>query len=128
MMNIIIKTKNLEVTDYLEALIHKKMAGLDKFLKILEKPSADVKKGQKGKTLSEVFFEVERESNHHKKGDIFKAEATIHLPGKSLMAKSHGEDLANVIIEVRNGLEREIRKYKTKLIEFPRRKSKKQII
>ncbi len=53
------------------------------------------------------------------------AEAQIYLPGKNLIAKSHGEDLSKAIAEVKKELEREIRRYKSKVMEFPRRQQRK---
>ena len=81
----------------------------------------------KGKTLNEVFVEVERETKHHKKGDIFRAEVIVLLPGRKLAAKSHGQNLKRVIIKVRDEIKREIIKYKTKTIELPRRKYRKTL-
>jgi|SRR3989338_5370400 len=112
-MKIIIKTKNLELTDSLDSLINKKMKGLEKFIKVLKKD------------FSEIFIEIEKETKHHKKGDVFISEAIIRLPGKSLVAKSHGDNLLKAITQVREELEREIKKYKTKIIELPRRKYRK---
>jgi len=109
-MNIIIKTKNLELADSLKALIYKKMAGLKKFITILKDGA------------SEVILEVERETRHHKKGIIFIAEAIIQWPGKKLVAKSKGDSLAKAIAQVKKDLEKEIKNYKTKMIELPRRK------
>lgn len=119
-MDIIIKTKNLELTDSLNTLINKKMAGLKKFM-----PVAEDEIPVKGKTLLGVFLEIERESKHHRKGDVFNAEAIITLPGKKLVAKAHGENLVTIIGKVKHELEREVRKYKTQKIELPRRKYKK---
>lgn len=112
-MKIIIKTKNVQLTESLENLINKKMEGLKKFTKILKSES------------TEVFVEIEKETKHHRKGDIFKAEAMVQLPGKNLVARAHGEDLGKAIVEVRAELEREIRKYKNKMIEIPRRQARK---
>jgi len=112
-VKIIIKTKNLELTASLENLINKKMDGLKKFIGILKGKSA------------EVFVEVEKETKHHRKGDIFKSEAILQLPGKKLVARAHGEDVAKAIVEVKEELEREIRKYKSKMIEIPRRQAQK---
>ncbi|MEK7663894.1 MAG: ribosome-associated translation inhibitor RaiA [Patescibacteria group bacterium] len=111
-MNIIIKTKNLELTDSLENLINKKMVSLKKLVKNLQESS-------------ELLFEVEKETKHHRKGDIFKSEAMINLPGTNLVARSHGENLGRVITKVKSEMEREIRKYKSKTVELPRRKYRK---
>jgi len=118
-MQIIIKTKNLEPTDSLRDLINKKINGLGKFVKIFKED------------FKEIFVEVEKETRHHKKGNIFFAELIISLPGKKLFAKAHGENLSKAITEVKDEMEREIKKYKTKTIELPRRKYrkiKKQIV
>ena len=121
-MQIIIKSKNLELSPQLEVFISKKIGALKKFLKAFENHNLPV---VGGRDLFDTFVEVERENLHHRKGDIFKAEAKIYLPGKSLFAKAHGDDLIEIVNEVRDELESEIRKYKAKVIEFPRRKSKK---
>lgn len=108
-MNIIIKTKNLDLTNSLRAYINKRIDGLEKFIK----------------DFPEVFIEVEKETLHHKKGQIFKTEATIHLPKKSLIAQARGDDLGKTVTQVRDELKQEMRKYKLKAIELPRRKAKK---
>ncbi|MEK7124413.1 MAG: ribosome-associated translation inhibitor RaiA [Patescibacteria group bacterium] len=122
-MNIIIKTKNIELTPSLEAFINKKIGGLKKFIKAFDSHALPVP-GERD--LFETFVEVEKESTHHKKGQFFAAEARIYLPGRSLFAKAKSDDLMKAIIEARNELEREIRKYKTKLVELPRRKVMRQ--
>jgi len=109
-MQLIIKTKNLDLTNSLENLVNKKMSGLEKFLK-----SKD----------SKVFVEIEKETKHHRKGDIFAAEVIIGAPGESLVARAHGEDLIRALVQAREQLEREIRKHKAKIVELPRRKYRK---
>ena len=108
-MNIIIKTKNLELTDSLKSYINKRIDGLKKFVK----------------ELPEVFLEIEKETLHHKNGQIFRTEATAHLPKKSLVAESKGDDLGKTIIAVRDELKRQIREHKLKIIEKLRRVAKK---
>ena len=120
MMNIIIKFKNLKITESFKRFIEEKIGGVKKFLKSFSKnTTADQEDSL------EAFVEIEKETKHHRKGDVFKAEAKINLPGKSFMAKAHGDDLARTVTEVRDELEDEIRKYKTKVIEAPRRKERK---
>ncbi len=121
-MNIIIKTKNLELTEQLESFINRKIGGLKKFFSAFENHSLPI---AEGRDLFETFVEVEKVSQHHQKGDVFQVEVKLYLPGKSLFAKAHGSDVIKIINEVRDKLEGEIRKYKSKVIEFPIRKSKK---
>lgn len=113
-MQIIIKTKNFELTSALEKFIKEKIGKLEKFAKTL------------GKDSMEIFVEVEKETNHHRKGDLFIANLQVQLPGKMLMAKAHGEDLNKSIISAKDEMEIEIKKYKLKKIELPRRKAKKE--
>lgn len=115
-MNIIIKTKNLELTDWLRDVVNNKIGGLKKFIK-------KFKKGQN--ILFDTFVEVEKESLHHKKGDIFRTEVKIRMFSKNLVARAHGEELIKTITDVKKELEREIQKYKFKEVELPRRKYRK---
>ena len=72
-MKIIIKTKDLELKPSFEDLIQKKMSGIEKLANGFQENS-------------KLFVEVKRETQHHRKGDIFLAEAIISLPGRKLVA------------------------------------------
>jgi ribosomal subunit interface protein len=119
-MEIIIKSKNLELTADLQEFIEEKIGGLKKFINILKEENTKT-----GKTLSEFFVEVEKENKHHRKGNIFKAEARVHLPGKTLIAISQRDDLKQAIVEVKDELQQEIKKYKLKKKEVAIRKLRK---
>jgi len=121
-MDVIIKAKNLELTADLQKFINNKIGGLKKFTRIFQKE--DNFKG--GKSIGEFFVEVERVTRHHRKGDIFRAEARIHLPGKTLMAISRKDDLGRAIVEMKDELQREIKKYKLKKTEVLIRKARKE--
>ena len=108
-MDIILKTKNLEATPSLKVYVDKKVGLLSKFIKILNE-----ERPKKGKSIAEVFVEIERISKHHKKGDVYKTEIIIMLPGKKLMSKVNGSNLLRTVIEAKDELEREIKKYKSK--------------
>ena len=73
----------------------------------------------------EFFVEIEKETKHHRKGDIFRAEARVHLPGKTLVAISERDDLKLAIVEVKDELQQEIKKYKLKKTELIIRKQRK---
>ncbi len=109
-MQIIIKTKNFELSSALEKFVNDKVQKLEKFSHAQSQ---------------ELFVELEKETNHHRKGDLFLAIIQLQLPGKMLIARSHGEDLNKAIIDAKDELEIEIKKYKTKTIETPRRKIRK---
>lgn len=120
-MKIIIKAKNLELTTNLQEFVEEKIGGLERFTRILQKKDDF----EKGKDSGEFFVEIERETNHHRKGDIFRAEARIHLPGKTLVAISERDDLKLAIVEVKDELQQEIKKYKLKKTELVIRKQRK---
>jgi len=115
-MKIIIRTKNLELTDDLQKFVDEKIGGLKKFLSILKEDK---------KTLTETFVELEKETLHHKKGQIFRTEVQIQLPGKKLIAEAKGEDLKKAIVKVKDELQQEIKKYKLKITETTRRSQRK---
>jgi|SRR3989344_55221 len=119
-MNIIIKTKNIELTDSLEALINKRLIKLNKFIISLVQ-----KEEHFGKIMPEFLVEIKKETRHHRKGDLFWADVIIRLPGKKLVAQACQDDMLLAITKARDEMQREIRKYKTKIIDMPRRKAKK---
>ena len=121
-MKIILKTKNIDTIEQIEAYVDKKVKGILKFLKPFEGHALPAKSG---KELFDIFVEVKKETNHHKKGDIFTAGVTLSLPGKNVFVRAHGDDVLKVIVKMKDELETEIRKYKAKVIDMPRRKFRK---
>ena len=119
-MRIIIKTKNLILSVEFKNFIEKKISVLKKFLSVLKE---DCPEGQK--TLAEVLVEVEKETMHHKKGEVFRSSVEISLPGKKLMSQARGDDLERVIINVKEQMKKEINKYKFKKIDKIRRGQRK---
>lgn len=120
-MNIIIKTKNLKLTADLKEFIEEKIGGLKRFIKILQKKDSF----EKGKNSVEFFVEIEKETKHHRNGNIFLAEARVHLPKKTLVAISEKDGLRLAIVGVRDELQQEIKKYKLKRTEMIIRKQRK---
>jgi len=119
-MKIIIKTKNLELTSDLQTYIEKKIGSIKKFINILKQDTPE-----KGKTLAEIFIEVEKETEHHKNGKIFIVKTQVVLPGKSLMIVSKADDIFKAIILAKDELKMEIEKYKFKKIDKNRREERK---
>ncbi len=103
-MKIKIRAKNFDLTPAIEEYVTKKVSSLDKFL------------NSKGETLCEV--ELGRTTNHHKSGEIFRAEVNIVQPGnQQVYAVAEEADLYAAIDIVRDETERAIvsrkNKYKT---------------
>lgn len=113
-MRIIIKTKDLGLTEALKNFVEKRFFGLKKFINIL-------KKEEEKKTLAEVFVELKKETKHHRKGDIFVVKSQVSLPGRNLMARAKSDDLFKAIIEAKEQLKMEIEKYKFRMIDKRRR-------
>ena len=59
-------------------------------------------------------------TQHHRKGDVFYAEVTLEIPGKPMRATFTGPDIRLAIDEVKEKLEKELRRYKDK--ELAKRK------
>ena len=117
-MKIIIKTKNLEQSSALNDFIEKKFLTLKKFINVLKYPD-------EGKTLAEVIIEAEKETKHHRKGDIFLVKAMVNLPGRNIMAEAKEEDLFVAVVSAKDELKMEIEKYKVKKIDKTRRLQRK---
>lgn len=118
-MKIIIKTKNIELTKALQDLIEEKIGGLKKFIITLEEEPVV------GRSLIEAFVDVEKETEHHKKGKIFKAVAKITLKGKNLIAQARSESINSAVVKLKDELQQEIKKYKLKKADVRIRKQRK---
>jgi len=97
-----IKTTNLKLTPAIESYINQKIErDLAKFVSRLDEKGA-----------AELFIEIARTTRHHKRGDVFRAEADLRLPGKVLRAEAEEWDIRVAIDQVKDDLQREIKKYK----------------
>jgi len=108
-MEIKIKATNTELTEYLKKLVDQKVKKIGKLLS--ENP--------------DLIIEVELEKNgkHHQKGEIFRAEVQVEVPGgKILRAVSKKEDFRLALTEVKENLLIQIKKYKEKSSLEKRRK------
>lgn len=86
-MNLTIKATGVDLTDSLRAYIDTKAAVLVKFLP---------------KQASEIIADLEigRTTNHHKNGDVFKAEINITLPGEKMIREVVLEEDVYTAIDV----------------------------
>ncbi|OGY58705.1 MAG: ribosomal subunit interface protein [Candidatus Colwellbacteria bacterium RIFCSPHIGHO2_12_FULL_44_17] len=102
-MNITIQATNFELTEAIKIYIHEKF---DAFSRVLER-------WEKEGPL-ELKVEVAKTTQHHRHGDVFYAEVTLILPGKTLRAQDTEPDLHKAIDRVKDILHEEIKKYKDK--------------
>ena len=118
-MKIILKAKNLPLSAELKNFTEKKFSILKKFIDILKTEN------EIGKTLAEVFVEIEKETMHHNKGEIFGVKSRVYLPGREIISRVKSDDLFRAIIKSRDEMKIEIEKYKFKKIDKNRRLQKK---
>jgi putative sigma-54 modulation protein len=100
-MKISIKATNLDLTPSIVNYIEDKISSVEKFLEKFE-----------SKSEIEVFVEIARTTNHHRKGDVFRAEANMELPGRVLRADHEDWDVRVAIDNVKDKLQGEVKKYK----------------
>jgi len=117
-MKVTIKTKNIESADSLREFAEEKFYALKKFIDVL-------KREEEKNTLAEVLVELEKETKHHRKGDIFWAKCKIQLPGRILMSKSKSDDLLKAVVSARDEMKMEIEKYKFKKTDIRRREQRR---
>lgn len=96
-MQISIKTTNIKLTPAIEEYINQKIGSLEKFI------NADYYK---------VFVEVGKITQHHRSGEVFRAEVNLELPGKLIRSEAEEWDLRVAIDKVKDQLQQELREYK----------------
>lgn len=99
-MQVDIHAKGLELNAPLRAFIEEKMGDVEHLL------------GDSGPVL--VRVEVGIPSKHHQSGPIFYAEANVDLLGHLLRAESTNYDLHSAIVDVKDELKVQIKKFKDK--------------
>lgn len=85
-MNIIIKGTHLEITEAIDSYVTKRFEGINKFLS----------------ENAQVKVELLRTTNHHKSGDVFKAEVNVNNNGDQTYTAEEAEDLYAAIDAVRD--------------------------
>lgn len=106
-MKIRIKGTNIKLSQSLKDYVEDKISSVEKFINT--------------KFETQVDFEIEKTTHHHKKGDIFRAEVNLTIPGKLLRAEAQESDIYLSINGVKDKLQRELKKYKDKKSAFSRR-------
>lgn len=99
-MNIQIRTINCEIDAKTKEYIIKKVGKIKKFLNENDILNCDV--------------EINMDSKHHQKGEIYTTEISIQLPKKLLIVKKTEKDLIKAIDKTQDHLARSIVKYKEK--------------
>jgi len=98
-MEINISYKNIKPDEPLRVFAEDKIGGLEKFI---------------GTGPVEARVEIGLPSKHHRSGPIYYAEVNLKIGGKLLRATCQHEDLRNAIVDIKNELQRQIKKFKEK--------------
>lgn len=106
-MNIKIKATNITVTVDISNYVSKRLEAVVKLFK--HDPTA------------QMDIELARTTEHHKNGEIFKAEVHITAKGEDLYASAEESDIYKAIDAVRDDILREARSSKSKKTSLVRR-------
>lgn len=108
-MQISIKGTLIPLTPAIESYVHKKIGALEKYLKQFKPASVEAR------------VEVGKISEHHHKGNIFRAEINLQIPRELLRAEYEAQDLYAAIDLVHDELKRQIVTRKDKIVKRRRR-------
>lgn len=106
-MEIKIKASKIELTAAIENYVNEKINMLEKYLKHVDVLNCD--------------FEVEKSIGGQNKGDIFRAEINLEVPGEILRVEKTESDLYKAIDKVKDHMAEMIKKYKEKKIDKKRK-------
>ncbi len=104
-----VKTLNIALTPAINDYLEKRIAHVDKFL---------------NDGISETvmcYIELGKSTKHHKKGDFYKTEITVHVGGKSFRAEAEESDLYTSIDTATDEMTEELRSFKDKKISLLKR-------
>jgi putative sigma-54 modulation protein len=102
-MQLRLKASKLAMTPAIESYIVEKMNSLDKYLTSIKVTNCD--------------FEIEKSVGSQHKGDIFRAEINLEVPGEMLRIEKTESDLYKAIDKVKDHMAEMIKKYKEKKID-----------
>lgn len=100
-MEIHIKATNIHLNDEIHEYLNKRLKALDKLI-------------DSNDTSILCKVEVEQTTNHHKSGDIYRAEIRIHIAGHDFGAEATADRLFDAIDEAKTQMAKELRRSKNK--------------
>ncbi len=100
-MNIKIKATNIELTEAISNYANRRILSIQKFVKEIESEIL-------------VYIEVGKTTNHHKQGEVFRAEINIDISGSKFYSFSEKEDLYIAIDDAIDEIIRQIKNQKNK--------------
>lgn len=107
-MNIHTKATNLTITPDIQDYLDKKMTSLDRLI-------------DPNDTSVSCQVELSKTTNHHKSGDVFRAEINLRKDGKQFRAVSEQESIMAAMDEAKDEIVRELSSFKSKQMTMMRR-------
>ncbi len=120
-MKIDIKATNIVLTQEIKDIIEEKISPLEKFVQSLYDPEYISPSSGKVKSVPRAWVEVGKEISRHKKGPFFRAECQLSFAGKSVRSEATSDNLGKAITEVKNELQKMLKKEKEKALRKRRR-------
>lgn len=112
MVNISIKSTDFNMTPDIESYVREKLGTLEKHIDLHGEENL----------LAEVEFQ---RSTHHKKGEVFRVEVNLSFKGKVVRAESTKHDPRVAIDDVRQQLDKRVRRSKGKSFDLLKRGGRK---
>jgi len=100
-MHITITGVHMEMTDAIREYALEKMQSLEKSV-------------PEGDTSAKLSVGLSKTTNHHAHGDVFQAEAQLHIRGKETVVRTTQDDLYKAIDILKDMLTRELAQHKDK--------------
>ncbi len=111
-MHTILTGVHMEITEAIRDYTLEKMQSLDKLV-------------SRDDTSAKLVVELSKTSNHHVHGQVFQAEANLHIRGKETTLRTTQEDLYKAIDVLKDMLTRELSQHKDKERSIVRRSAHK---
>ena len=107
-----VKATGIDLTPAIRAHVEEKLSQIEKFL---------------DKRDESIYAQVEvsKTTDHHQKGEIFRGEINLHVSGKDLRAEATDYDLYTALNAVREEIEKNLLRLKTKRESRIRRGARK---
>ena len=115
-MNIIIRTKNIDMTPTLRDFIETKIGSIEKYCR-----DCQVDDDPGLSACSEAIVEVGKDTLHHKKGDVYTAQCQFTFNGNKIHASTDADDLEKAVTAVRDDLQDQLTRLKGRRIDKNRK-------
>ena len=100
-MHIIITGVHMEMTEAIRNYAYEKFKALEKYV-------------SRDDTSGKLSVELSKTTNHHVNGQVFQAEAQLHIRGKDRTVRTTQDDLYKAIDILKDMLQRELAAHKDK--------------